>query len=355
MVTRNKRYIVWFYLLNLALAFFGTAAFSNQAHEILDHSLLSDRLVHGFDMGVFAEMLARPEFGSTRALSAPAGDFAFLFFIATALFLPGVLQGYASTYRLPREDFFRACGRNLWRFIRLLVLAGIVMGIVAGALFAIRAPLLKAAGESTNELLPFYLSLATLLVIFLVMSVLRIWFDLAQADVVLSDQRAVRKSIAAAFRHTWRGLGRLLASYVVATIVAAIVLVDVDEVCSARECAGRVLCQPVDAALPPDSALLAARRSSKLLPAKYGAADRGRRNIHYSSRCHTSSDRVGCRASDSKCSSGNASVIASYRRAPAHRRQKCFKLFAPPTPALRDKPDQLPRWYRPMLPHPSSR
>jgi len=225
MVARNKRYIVWFYLLNLALAFFGTAAFSNQAHEILDHSLLSDRLVHGFDMGVFAELLARPEFGSTRALSAPAGDFAFLFFIATALFLPGVLQGYASTYRLPREDFFRACGRNLWRFIRLLVLAGIVMGIVAGALFGIRAPLLKAAGESTNELLPFYLSLATLLVIFLVMSVLRIWFDLAQADVVLSDQRAVRKSIAAAFRHTWRGLGKLLASYVAATIVAAIVLV----------------------------------------------------------------------------------------------------------------------------------
>jgi hypothetical protein len=225
MVSRNKRYIVWFYLLNLALAFFGTAAFSNQAHEILDHSLLADRLVRGFDLGVFTELLVRPEFGSTRALSAPAADFVFLFFMATALFLPGVLQGYASTYRLPREDFFRACGRNLWRFIRLLVLAGIVMGIVAGALFGIRAPLLKAAGESTNELLPFYLSIASLLVIFLVMSVLRIWFDLAQADVVLSDQRAVRKSIAAAFRHTWRGLGRLLASYVVATIVAAIVLV----------------------------------------------------------------------------------------------------------------------------------
>jgi hypothetical protein len=62
-------------------------------------------------------------------------------------------------------------------------------------------------------------------VIFLVMATLRIWFDLAQTDVVLSDQRAVRKSIALAFRHTWRALGRLLGSYVVTTIVAAIVLV----------------------------------------------------------------------------------------------------------------------------------
>src|ERR1022692_4845525 len=224
-VGRNKRYIIWFYLLNLTLAEFGAAAFRNQAHEVLDHSLHADRLLHGFSVGVLTEMLSQPEFGPTTASAMPAMYFGLLFFVVTALFLPGVLQGYASTYRLPREDFFRACGRNLWRFIRLMIVAGIVMGIVAGALFGIRAGLLKAADESTNELLPVYLSFASVFVIFLVMSVLRIWFDLAQADVVLSDQRAVRKSIGAGFRHTWRGLGRLLASYVVTTIVAAIVLV----------------------------------------------------------------------------------------------------------------------------------
>jgi hypothetical protein len=225
MVGRNKRYIAWFYLLNLTLAEYGVSAFRNQAHAILDHSLQSDRLVHGFDVGVLAEMFARPEFGPTTASTMPAIYFAVLFFVATALFLPGVLQGYASTYRLPREDFFRACGRNLWRFIRLMIVAGIVMGIFTGVLFGIRAALLKAADESTNELLPVYLSFASLVVIFVVMCVLRIWFDLAQADVVLSDQRAVRKSIGAGFRHSRRGLGRLLGSYVVATIVAAIVLV----------------------------------------------------------------------------------------------------------------------------------
>ena len=224
MVGRNKRYIAWFYLLNLLLGLFGTVAFFKQAGTILDHSLLADRLVHGFDFGVYGEMLARPEFGPTSASGAAGACFAVLFFVATALFLPGVLQGYASTYRLPREDFFRACGRNLWRFIRLTIVAGIVMGIVAGVLFGIRGALVKAADESTNELLPVYVSFASLLVIFLVMSVLRIWFDLAQADVVLSDQRAVRKSIGAGFRHAWRGLGRLLASYVTTTIVAAIVL-----------------------------------------------------------------------------------------------------------------------------------
>src|SRR4029077_6374553 len=67
--------------------------------------------------------------------------------------------------------------------------------------------------------------MAGLTVIFLVMTTLRIWFDLAEADVVLSDQKAVRRSIASGFRHTFRSLGRLLGSYVLITILAAMVLV----------------------------------------------------------------------------------------------------------------------------------
>jgi len=223
-VRHNKRYIFWFYVLNVALAWFGAGAFNSQVHQILDRSLHADRLVNGFDLGVLIEMLARPEFGSTLASAAPAMHFAIFFLLLTALFLPGVLQGYASTYRLPREDFFRACGRNLWRFLRLMIVSGIVMSIFAGVMFGIHSALLKAAEESTNELLPFYISMASLLVIFLVMTVLRIWFDLAQTDVVLSDQPGVRRSISAGFRHTWRSLGSLLGSYVVSTIVAAIVL-----------------------------------------------------------------------------------------------------------------------------------
>jgi hypothetical protein len=223
MVGRNKRYIFWFWALNLTLAEFGAAAFRQSAHPILDHSLFSDHLVHGFDMAVYFELLARPEFGRMDAVRMPALYFSILFFVAIAL-LPGVFLGYASTYRLPRQEFFRACGQNLWRFIRLMIVAGIVMGIVAGLLFALNGAIVKKAGEGTNEVLPFELQMTGLAVIFLVMTVLRIWFDLAEADVVLNDQRAVRKSIAAAFRHTFGSLGRLLGSYVFSTIIAALIL-----------------------------------------------------------------------------------------------------------------------------------
>ncbi len=222
---RNKRYIFWFWLMNLTLAEFGTASFRKAAHHVLDHSLAGERLTQGFHLGTFVDLLSMPEFPHMNAMTTPALYFAFLFFVFTALFLPGVFAGYASTYRLPREDFFRACGRNLWRFVRLMILAGIIMGIVAGVLFAINGAIVKKAGESTNELLPFELQMTGLAVIFLILSTLRIWFDLAEADIVLNNQRAVRKSIAAAFRHTFRSLGSLLGSYVLTTIVAAVVLV----------------------------------------------------------------------------------------------------------------------------------
>lgn len=224
MVGHNKRYIIWFFLLNITLGSFGTAAFRNQAHAVLDNSLYSDRLVHGFHLAALIELFMRPEFGPMKAATVTAFFFIFVFFVATALFLPGVFQGFAATYRLPREDFFRACGRNLWRFVRLLIVSGIVIGIAAGVLFAIQGALVKKAGDSTNELLPFEIRMTTLAIIFLIICTLRIWFDLAEADAVLSDQNAVRKSIGAAWRHTFRALERLLGSYIVTTIVAAAIL-----------------------------------------------------------------------------------------------------------------------------------
>src|SRR5689334_12307129 len=99
-VMRNKRYIFWFWLLNLTLAYFATSGFRRAAHATLDHSLNAERLTHGFDLGVFIAMLLRPEFPPMESLGVPALCFGFLFFFATALFLPGVFLGYSSTYRL---------------------------------------------------------------------------------------------------------------------------------------------------------------------------------------------------------------------------------------------------------------
>lgn len=222
---RNKRYVVWFFLMNLAFAHFGAATFNDQARGILDHSLYADKLLHGFSVAVFVEMLARPEFGSLPAATHPATMFAVVFFLASLLFMPGVLLGYASDHGLPRDEFYRACGRNVWRFVRLFLCFTIIAGVIAGILFGALNALVAAVDKTSPERLPFFTHFVGTVIILLVLTVIRIWFDLAQTDVVLQDQPAVRKSIAAGFRKTRRDLGRLLASYVAIAIVGLAVLV----------------------------------------------------------------------------------------------------------------------------------
>lgn len=237
-VTRNSRYIFWFWLLNLTMAEFGNASFRRNAHAVLDHSIYAGGLVRGFDLGVLFELLSRPEFGRTRLLplllhpgigltkssSAAAMYFAFLFFALTAMFLPGVFAGYASNYRLRREDFFRACGKNLWPFVRLMFMTALVTGLASLVLFSLLGTLVRQAADSTNELLPPIVRAIGWIVIFLVMTWFRIAFDLAEADIVLNDQRRVRSSMRKGFDHAAGSLGKLLASYVVITIVAGAIL-----------------------------------------------------------------------------------------------------------------------------------
>jgi len=222
---RNQRYVVWFYLLNLLLAWWGAVAFGNSAHRILDNSLYADRLLHGMDVTVLGELFADPRFGPAAASGAASTRFAVLFFLISLLFMPGVLLGYASDHRISREEFFRTCGHNLWRFLRLLCLFVLIGGIVTAVLFGIQGGVFKAADQTSNERLPVILSLACFAIILLVATAIRAWFDLAQIDAVLRDQPAVRKSVAAAFRVARLSWGRLLGNYVAIALAAAAVLI----------------------------------------------------------------------------------------------------------------------------------
>jgi hypothetical protein len=222
----HKRYVVWFYLLNLLFAWWGAGAFSASAHEMMDHSLYADKLLHGMDVFVLGELLSQPEFGPMRSLTAPATLFAVAFFLASLVFMPGVLLGFSSDHRISRDEFFRTCGHNVWRFVRVWVMYAIIGGIIAGILFGIHAGLTKAAEQSANDdRIPYFTRLGTFLIIFLIMTVVRAWFDLAQTDVVLRDQAATRKSVAAGWRMTWRNLWRIWGSYVLIALVGLAILV----------------------------------------------------------------------------------------------------------------------------------
>ncbi len=221
---RNLRYIIWFYLLNLLFAWLGASGLGTRAHSIMDHSLYSDKLLHGFDAAVLVEMINRPEFGPAQSSTVPAVFFGILFLCVSLTFMPGVLLGYSSDHRISRDEFFRTCGRNLWRFVRLFLMAAVLAGIVVGLLSAGMGALAKAADKTNYERLPFFTNVAGWIIILLVLTKIRIWFDLAQTDVVLRDQPAVRKSVMAGLRIMRKSRIRLLGTYLAIFIVALAVL-----------------------------------------------------------------------------------------------------------------------------------
>jgi len=221
---RNGRYIFWFYLLNVFLAWSGAVAFKVQAESVMDHSLYADKVLHGFDLVTLIELISRPEFGPLNSAVMPAVYFGILFCLLNFVFMPGVLAGYAATGRLTREDFFRACGRNLWRFVRLLLFFILIGGAVFGILSGTRVGLAKAADTTSNERLPFFVQITGLAITLLVMTAIRAWFDLAEAEVVVQDQGIVRRTVAAGFHSMRRSLGRLVGTYVLIRVISLIAI-----------------------------------------------------------------------------------------------------------------------------------
>lgn len=221
---RNKRYVVWFYLLNLVLAVMGALALQQGLGLILDKSLYSDGLLHGFDVFTFLELSSRPELAG-HAVASPHLYFTFVFLFLSVLFMPGVLDAYSSKRRLSRDDFWATCGRNVWRFVRLFIIGGLITAVAFSVLTVMDTALGKAAARSSNEMLPFYVQLVGGIVIFLIMTWIRTWYDLAQADVVTRDEGRVRKSMRSAAGYAGRNLGRLLGAYVLISVVAVIVLI----------------------------------------------------------------------------------------------------------------------------------
>ena len=223
--SRNKRYVVWFYLLNLVFAWWGASAFSLAAHSILDHSLYAGRILHGMDVTVVTELFINPRLGTPAAHGASSTRLAVACLAVSLVFMPGVWLAYSSDHRISREEFFRSCGHNVWRFLRLVCLFIIIGGIVTGVLFGVQSSLVNAADRTSNERLPFLLMVAGMATIFLGATAIRAWFDLAQADVVLQDQPAIRKSLAAGFRAFRQNWAVLLRNYVVIVLAAGAILV----------------------------------------------------------------------------------------------------------------------------------
>ena len=219
LVWRHQRLVCWIFAVNLLLAWLSSLPVRATVGTVLDHSLESARLVTGFDIGTFVLLLERPDV-SARSL-APGTIGATLIFLVYLLFVDGgVMTVFLEDRKLSRAEFFENAGLFFWRMVRLALYSVVPFGLLAAADGSLSEYAEKLANDAAPERLGFFVHVAGTLAILLAALFVRLCFDLAQAQVVRDNERALlrvlRQSLGIAFHS-----GRLFAMYLGIGLFAA--------------------------------------------------------------------------------------------------------------------------------------
>jgi hypothetical protein len=209
LLRRHHRLLWWLFALNFVFGVTATAPFANRLRSALDFSLASGDLYRRMDFFLLIELLRKPGL-------SPRGDVGGamllgLFYAVTVLFLAGgVLESYYTDRKLPTGEFFAACGKYFWRFVRLVLLFFLAMVPVVILAAIVNKRSGQLASDAASEMLGFWVQVAGMGIAFLLALAVRLWFDLAQIETLAESERAVRRSLRRAFGYTFRNLPRLL-------------------------------------------------------------------------------------------------------------------------------------------------
>jgi hypothetical protein len=191
----NRQRVLWLvYAVNFVLAYFATRGTNERIAAILDHSMVADQLVRGFNLGASASLAMNPEspFGGSVSASLLG---AILFTIFTIFATGGILATYYSGQRLHAGGFFEACGHHFWRFVRLTIYLLIVL-IPVFILGGIAHHVYDRFDKQSISPMPavhFFEAAAAVLLLFLIC--IRVWFDMAQVIAVAEDERRMHKAL----------------------------------------------------------------------------------------------------------------------------------------------------------------
>ncbi|HUY12622.1 MAG TPA: hypothetical protein VMX16_03185 [Terriglobia bacterium] len=199
LVWRRQRVLWWVYIVNLILGIFATLPVVAGLGRVMNHSLYSARLYHGFDLMVLTELL-RQRGISTGAYGMGSMVMAMLFFILMLVLSGGILTVYVEDQTPSTEDFFRACGRCFWRFFRLVILLLIVMVPVDFLGRGFRALSNYVSRVSPYGERAFLVAATGWLIVLLILMAIRLWFDLAEVHIAAGNERASRRALGYAWR-----------------------------------------------------------------------------------------------------------------------------------------------------------
>jgi hypothetical protein len=194
LLLRHPSLLCWVYFVNLALAWISSGGFTRRIGAALNHSLIADRVVYGFDLGVITSLRALPGSPFDSLATGLLGP-SFVFTVFLLFITGGLLVIYSNDAPLSIGPFFEACGHYFWRFVRLMIFFAVVVVpelILAGLALRLFDRVNDRAVSPFTAFI--FLAVALIVIVALLMSV-RLWFDMAQVIAVAEDEPRMRKAL----------------------------------------------------------------------------------------------------------------------------------------------------------------
>jgi hypothetical protein len=233
--------VLWTYAFNLGLALLFSIPLHSQISKLLTHSLASQRLSSAFDLGILGETYFHLHEGPAGNAGNTFGHGSIpLFFLIYFLLVPGTLFVYQTKTPARLSTLLHQGLLHFWRFIRITLIALIVCGLILGPLYALQGKWADYVDEHFVGRNSFLLTLAGNILLFLVASILRLYFDLVEVYTVQlglhlrlgvfgkqpQPDRRVRRTLIPAWRTLRAHFTRLWPIFLVLTLlgIAAVVL-----------------------------------------------------------------------------------------------------------------------------------
>jgi hypothetical protein len=176
---------LWTYVFNLSLAFLFSFSLNRQLATLFNHSLAAQRLSSGFDLGLIGETFLHLQEGPAGDAGTAIGHGSIpLYLLLYFLLVPGTLFCYQTNAPARLSTLLHQGLLYFWRFVRVTLLALVISVIILAPLFFFQNQWADHIDEHLVGRAAFLCILVGYIILFLVASILRLYFDLVEVYTV---------------------------------------------------------------------------------------------------------------------------------------------------------------------------